>query len=136
MKNSKYYQQHLKKPTWAPPSWLFAPVWTILYILIAISFGYVVYLFTQGEISFIILLPFILNFIFNVLYTPIQFGLKNNALASVDIILVLGTLIWSLFTIYHTASWVSYINIPYLAWVSFATVLQFTITAINRKSTI
>ena len=136
MKNSKYYQQHLKKPTWAPPSWLFAPVWTILYILIAISFGYIVYLFTQGEISFIILLPFILNFIFNVLYTPIQFGLKNNALASVDIILVLGTLIWSLFTIYHTASWVSYINIPYLAWVSFATVLQFTITAINRKSTI
>ena len=136
MKNSKYYQQHLKKPTWAPPSWLFAPVWTILYILIAISFGYVVYLLTQGEISFIILLPFILNVIFNVLYTPIQFGLKNNALASVDIILVLGTLIWSLFTIYHTASWVSYINIPYLAWVSFATVLQFTITAINRKSTI
>jgi tryptophan-rich sensory protein len=48
----------------------------------------------------VVALPFILNLIFNILFTPIQFGLKNNLLATVDILLVLGTLIWALVAIY------------------------------------
>lgn len=122
----------LIKPTWAPPSWIFGPVWTILYILIAISFGYVFYKYIKGELSFYVLLPFILNLLFNFLFTPIQFGLKNLPLASIDILLTLGTLIWSMIIIYPIFSWVVYINIPYLLWVSFATVLQLTITFLNR----
>jgi tryptophan-rich sensory protein len=77
-------------------------------------------------------LPFLLNIIFNLLYTPIQFGLKNNYLASIDIILVLGTLIWALIAIYPLVRWIAIVNIPYLLWVSFATILQLTITWINR----
>ena len=91
--NTQISYKHLKKPTWAPPAWLFGPVWTVLYILIAISFGYVVREFFIGALPFIILLPFILNIIFNVLFTPIQFGLRNNLLAAIDILLVLGTLV-------------------------------------------
>ncbi len=125
---------HYKKPTWAPPSWLFGPVWTVLYILIAISFGYVGYLWFTNAITPQILLPFVLNLIFNFLFTPIQFRLRNFTLAAVDIILVWTTLVWALVTILPIASWVAYINLPYLAWVSFATVLQFTITAMNRKA--
>lgn len=124
--------QKLIKPDWAPPSWIFSPVWTILYIIIAISFGYVIYKYVKGEIAFIILLPFILNLIFNFAFTPIQFGLKNLPLASLDILLTLGTLIWSLVSIYTVFSWVAFVNIPYLLWVSFATVLQLTITYLNR----
>ncbi len=132
MKNDKQYNNY-RRPSWAPPSWLFAPVWTILYILIAVSFGYVAFLYFQHAITFFILLPFILNIIFNAAYTTIQFRLRNFLLATVDILLVLGTLVWAMVAIFPSASWVSYINIPYLLWVSFATVLQITVTVLNRR---
>lgn len=80
-----------------------------------------------------VLLPFILNVVFNALFTPLQFGLKSNVLASVDIVLVLGTLLWALIAIFPHARWVAYANIPYVLWVCFATVLQFTITYLNRS---
>lgn len=131
MNNTYNWYQSLIKPSWAPPSWLFGPVWTVLYVLISISFGYVFYLFTKHKISFWVLLPFILNLIFNFAFTPIQFGLKNNFLAFIDIILVLVTLIWSLFSIFPQAKWVTLINLPYLFWVSFATILQTTVTYLN-----
>tara|TARA_R110000868_G_scaffold224338_6_gene476311 strand:+ start:502 stop:897 length:396 start_codon:yes stop_codon:yes gene_type:complete len=123
---------HLKKPTWAPPSWLFGPVWSVLYIVIAISFGSVFWLAVTGEISAWLALPFVLNLVFNAAFTPLQFGLRSNALAAVDITLVLATLIWAFVVIHPVMPWVVYANIAYLIWVSFATVLQFTITAMNR----
>ena len=114
------WYQNLIKPNWAPPSWLFGPVWSVLYILIAISFGKVFIMFFQKRIPFIVLLPFILNLIFNFAFTPLQFALKNNLLAALDILLVLGTLIWAMIAIYPHVKWVALINIPYLAWVIFA----------------
>lgn len=131
MKAYDWYSQ-LLKPSWAPPSYLFGPVWTFLYAIIAGSFGYVAYLFFTKKIPFIVLLPFILNIGFNALFTPLQFGLRNNFLAMVDIFLVLATLIWALLAIYPYARWVAYVNIPYVLWVSFATVLQVTITYLNK----
>jgi len=131
MKAYDWYQT-LSKPNWAPPSWLFGPVWTVLYVLIAISFGYTFKLFFTKQISFIVLLPFILNLVFNLAFSPIQFGLQNLTLAAIDVLLVLGTLIWAMIAIFPTARWVTYMNIPYLLWVSFATVLQLTVTWMNR----
>lgn len=131
MNTSSLWYQTLIKPTWAPPGWLFGPVWTFLYAVIAVSYGYVGYLFITKKIPFIIILPFILNLVFNALFTPLQFGLQNNLLAMIDIFLVLGTLIWAMIAIHPYASWVSYVNIPYLAWVCFATVLQVTVTVLN-----
>lgn len=126
-----WYQQ-LIKPSWAPPSFLFGPVWTFLYILIAISFGKVFLMGFQKQVPLIVILPFILNLIFNFAFTPIQFGLKNNLLASIDILLVLVTIVWAMIAIFPHARWITYIQIPYLLWVSFATVLQFTITVLNK----
>jgi len=131
MQAYNWYQQ-LIKPSWAPPSWVFGPVWTVLYVLIAISFGKVFLMAWQKQIPVIIILPFVLNLVFNFVFTPIQFGLQNNVLAALDIILVLGTLIWATIAIYPYAPWVAYMQIPYLLWVSIATVLQFTITYLNR----
>lgn len=130
MNTYDWYQQ-LIKPWWAPPAWLFGPVWTVLYIIIAISFGYAAYLFLKRKISFYVFLPFILNLIFNFAFTPIQFGLQNNILAAVDIIFVLTTLVWALSAIYSHKKWIALANIPYLLWVCFATILQLTITIIN-----
>jgi tryptophan-rich sensory protein len=132
MNNTYNWYSTLIKPTWAPPSYLFGPVWSFLYILIAISFGKVFYLAYQKEISFMIALPFILNIFFNLIFSPIQFGLKNNLLAALDISLVLITLVWAMIAIYRYAPWVTYMQIPYLLWVCFATVLQFSVTWLNR----
>lgn len=131
MPTSTWYAEIIK-PSWAPLSWLFGPVWSVLYILIAVSFGTVFYKIITGSLSWLIALPFILNLIFNFAFTPLQFGLKSNLLASIDILLILGTLIWAMITIYPHLRWVAYCQIPYLLWVSFATVLQLTITYLNK----
>ncbi|MDD4271328.1 MAG: tryptophan-rich sensory protein [Patescibacteria group bacterium] len=134
MNTYNWYSQ-LIKPSWSPPSWLFGPVWTALYAIIAVTFGTVFYKAFTGKLAWMVALPFALNLIFNFAFTPLQFGLKNNLLAAIDILLVLGTLIWALIALWHASPdlrWAFYANIPYLLWVSFATVLQLTITFLNR----
>ena len=132
MNTYNWYSQ-LIKPSWSPPAWLFGRVWTFLYVLIFISFGNVFLMAWQKKIAFVVVLPFILNIIFNLAFTPLQFGLKNNLLAAFDILFVLGTLIWAMVAIYPYARWITYIQIPYLLWVSFATILQLTITYLNAS---
>lgn len=132
MENYQWYSA-LIKPEWAPPSWIFGPVWTVLYIIIAITFGAVFLRYLRKkDVPGIIVLPFVLNLIFNFAFTPLQFGLQNLALATIDIYLVLGTLVWALAAIYPKMRFVALANIPYLLWVTFATILQTTITWLNR----
>ncbi|MCX6736188.1 MAG: tryptophan-rich sensory protein [Candidatus Parcubacteria bacterium] len=131
MKAYNWYSQ-LIKPSWAPPSWVFGPAWTFLYILIAISYGKVFLMAWRKEIPLIVILPFVLNLIFNFAFTPLQFGLQNNILAAIDIFFILGTLIWAIIAISPYVRWIAFMQIPYLLWVSFATILQFTITYLNR----
>jgi len=131
MQSYNWYSQ-LIRPSWAPPSWLFGPVWSILYIMIAISFIQVFAMAGKKEITFLVALPFILNLLFNFAFTPLQFGLKNNLLAAADILLILSTLVWAMIAVWPHARWITYMQIPYLLWVAFATVLQLTITWANR----
>ena len=131
MMNTLQWYQDLIKPDWAPPAWLFGPVWSVLYVLIAISFGYVFWQAIKKNVSVWVALPFVLNLIFNVAFSPIQFQLQNNVLASIDIVLVLSTLVWAMVVIWPYAQWIVWINLPYLAWVLFATVLQLTVTVYN-----
>lgn len=134
METYNWYAQ-LIKPSWSPPSWLFGPVWTVLYVIIAVSFGTVFYRAFTGKLAWLVALPFALNLVFNFAFTPLQFGLQNNPLAALDILLVLGTLFWALSALWYASPelrWVVYANIPYLLWVSFATCLQLTITFLNK----
>lgn len=129
--NEYNWYTNLIKPEWAPPAWLFWPVWSFLYLLIIISFGYVFYMKIKKQIPAKVIIPFIINIISNIAFTPIQFGLKNNLLAAIDIIIVLVSLLFCIKQIYPYKKWISYTQIPYLLWVSFATILQFTITYLN-----
>lgn len=130
--NTYTVYQTLLKPWWSPPAWIFGPVWTFLYAIIALSFGKVFYrAFIKKNLPMVVALPFVLNLIFNFSFTYFQFGLQNNILAAIDVLLVLATLIWAMLAVWRHMRWVTYANIPYLLWVSFATVLQLTITFLN-----
>lgn len=131
MNTNQWYEQ-LKKPAWAPPSYLFGVVWSVLYVIIVVSFGFVAVQAFNKKLALIIALPFALNIIFNLLFTPLQFGLRSNLLAAVDIILVALTLVWAMVAIWRIYPWVAVVNIPYLIWVLFATILQFNITFLNK----
>lgn len=133
MNKTNEYTQYTDyiKPEWAPPSWIFGPVWTVLYAIIIVTFGFVIWKWWKGELDFKYVLPFLLNIVLNLVFTPIQFGLMNLPLASLDIALVLGTLVWAMMKIRTKYRWVAIANIPYLLWVSFATVLQLTILYLN-----
>ena len=130
METEVWYQQ-LNRPFFAPPSYLFGPVWSVLYTIILISFGFVFYKYIKKEIDFKTIKPFILNLIFNFLFIPIQTGLKNNFLASIDVLLVLITIVWLMRVVKKKYKWVFYAQIPYLLWVSFATILQISIFILN-----
>jgi len=128
---NQWYEK-LAKPSWSPPARLFGPVWTVLYVGIVFTYGAAAVMFVKSQIPFVVLLPFLLNIVFNIAFTPLQFKLRSNILALLDIFLVLITLIWALVKIYPFAPWISWVNIPYLLWVLFATVLQSSITWLNR----
>lgn len=131
MNEASRYQEYVQ-PSWAPPASVFGPVWSVLYLLIAISFGFVFYKVFQGDLPKAIALPFVINLIANFSFTPVQFGLNNLPLASVVIVVVLVTIVWSMVAIWPFYKWVALMQIPYLLWVCFATVLQFTITFLNN----
>jgi translocator protein len=100
---------------------------------IAVSFLALFYKAYQKHVPAKLVLPFALNLIFNFSFTPIQFGLKNNFLASIDIIFVWLTLSWALLAVWKHVRWVTLINLPYFFWCCFATFLQLTITVLNWK---
>jgi len=105
-----------------------------LYTIIAVSFSAVFYSAYKKQIPRVVALPFALNIIFNFAFPYIQFELANNFLASIDILLVVATLIWALFAAWRKApelKWVVYVNIPYLAWGLYASSVQLGITYLN-----
>jgi len=130
------YQETYKsyrRPLLSPPEWAFGVVWPILYILIFVSYGFVIWQWLHGSISFGIAIPFLVNLFANGIFTYFQFKLKNNFLATVDIVVVLVTIILTMLLAWPHFHWVTLIQIPYLAWVTFATYLQFGVTILNRK---
>lgn len=129
--NAILWYQSLKKPFFAPPSWLFSIVWGIIYPIIFITFGYVFYQVYKKRIPQKVIWPFLLNLLFNLIFSPIQFGLQNNFVAAIDISLVVITLIWAIKIIHPYHKKIAFFQIPYLAWGLFATILQFSVTILN-----
>jgi tryptophan-rich sensory protein len=127
------WYQALEKPSWAPAPPVFGIAWSIIYPIIIVTFGWVFFRTATGRLPWIVALPFALNLVCNLAFTPIQFGLRSNVLAMVDILAVIATLAWAVVAIWPYAPWVGLAQIPYLAWGSFATCLQIAITILNRN---
>lgn len=126
------WYEELAKPAWAPQAGVYGTVWSILYPIILIAYGYVVVRALSGDMPRTLLWPIGLNLAANVAFTPIMFGMRNLELATVDIVIVLVTIVWSMIAIWPHSRLATVALIPYLVWVSIATVLQASITVLNR----
>ncbi len=122
----------LIKPSWTPAPATIGLIWRILYPIIFITFGFVFLQAIRRKIGWQVALPFAINLLTNLIFTPIQFGLQNLPLAAVDILIVWGTIFWMIAAIWKHYKWVALAQVPYLVWVSIATFLQLSITWNNR----
>lgn len=126
-----WYAQ-LEKPAWTPPGWVFGPVWTLLYIMMAIA-GWLVYrergfLGAKLPLSF-----FLLQLMLNVLWSVIFFGLHRPGLAFLEILAL-----WLAIAITAVLFWLvkplaGLLLVPYLGWVAFAAILNFAIYRLNAS---
>lgn len=129
--NFMEWYNSLLKPSWTPEPAFIGTMWSILYPIIIVTFAYVFIQIFRGKIPKQVSTPFVINIIANVTFTPIQFGLRNLTLTSFAILLVWGTIIWLMVSIWKHNRIIALAQIPYLAWVSVASVLQLTITWMN-----
>jgi tryptophan-rich sensory protein len=121
----------LIKPSWTPPPAAISLIWTILYPIILLSFGFIFVEAFRGKVGWKIALPFAINLIANILFMPIFAGLRNVPLAAVDILIVWGTIIWCIVVAWPHWRWIAAAQVPYFVWVSLATVIQLSITWMN-----
>ena len=124
----------LRKPSWTPEPEFIGLMWQIIYPIIIVTFGFVFLQAVRGNLPRTVALAFAINLAANLVFTPIQFGLRNLPLASVDILIVWGTIIWMVMSVWTFHRWIAFAQIPYFAWVSVASVLQLSITWMNRGS--
>ena len=121
----------LEKPSWTPEPSTIGLIWQILYPIIIVTVGFVFVQAFRKKLPWMVAIPFGINLLANLIFTPIQFGLRNLPLAAVDIVIVWVTIIWMMVAIWKHYRWVAVAQVPYLAWVSIATVLQLLITFSN-----
>lgn len=122
----------LAKPSWTPAPATIGLIWSILYPIILVTFGYVFVQAIRGKLPWRVALPFAINLVANLIFSPLQFQLRNLPLAAADILIVLGTIPWMMLAVWQHHRWVAFAQVPYLIWVSIATVLQLAITVWNR----
>lgn len=121
----------LKKPSWTPPSWLFGPVWTLLYILIAIS-GWLIY--TKVERSHkktLALIVYAIQLFFNLIWSYFFFFLKSPSLALIDISLLAILILINILLFLRLYRSAGVLLIPYFIWVLYAASLNFGIWSLN-----
>ena len=120
----------LKKPSWRPPNRLFAPVWTILYLMIAVA-GWLIWREAGFARAGLPLAVYALQLILNGAWTPLFFGLHRPDLGFVDIVLVWVSIIATIALFYPINVVAALLLVPYLAWVTFAAALNFAVWRLN-----
>ncbi|MEO5700115.1 MAG: TspO/MBR family protein [Casimicrobiaceae bacterium] len=122
----------LARPSWAPPAWLFGPVWSVLYVLMAVA-AWLVWRREGWAGARVALWLFVAQLVANALWTWLFFAWRQGALALADIavlvILVVATLI-AFARVSRAAAW---LMVPYLAWVSFAAALTYAMVTGNPR---
>lgn len=121
----------LNKPSFAPPNWIFGPAWTLLYLLMGVSFYFI---WRQGwkkkkiqTAGIFFLTQLGLNF----LWSPVFFGLRSPLLGLINIVAMWILIVITMRKFYPLSKSAFYLLVPYLLWVSFATILNTAIVLLN-----
>lgn len=128
---SSFYAQ-LLRPEWAPPSWLFGPAWTALYILMGIA-AWLVWRIGGFRASQSALIIFLVQLAFNALWSWLFFVWHHGALAFADILLLLALIVTTLISFWRIQPLAGALLIPYLLWVIFASALNYSIWQLNPQ---
>ncbi len=132
-KSVKQWYPGLKKPRFTPPNWAFGPVWTVLYILMAIS---IFFIWKEGLDTQGVLLPFVLfwiQLILNALWSVIFFGFRAKGLGVITIIILWLLILATIITSSRVSVLAGGLLIPYIIWVSIATYLNTGVYLLNRS---
>ncbi|MDD5146028.1 MAG: tryptophan-rich sensory protein [Candidatus Pacebacteria bacterium] len=127
----------LQKPSFNPPNWIFGPAWTALYFLMGIAVFLVWSSYakaTDGQTQKRIKIAFGIfggQLVLNALWSIIFFGLHNPFWAFIEIIVLWLAILWTIFAFYKISRPAAYLLLPYILWVSFASILNFSILILN-----
>lgn len=122
----------LSKPPWTPPDWIFAPVWTLLYILMGTS-AWLVWKPQGFAAARTPLGLFLIQLTLNAAWSWLFFGLRNPMAGLLDIALLWVAIIATILSFYRYNPRAAWLMLPYLAWVSYAAALNFAIFRLNRN---
>lgn len=129
---ASFYLQ-LERPTWAPPASVFGPVWSVLYALMAVA-AWLVWRKGGWQVQRAALTLFLVQLVLNALWSWLFFGWHRGGLAFADIVLLLIAIVATLIAFWRTQRLAGLLLLPYLAWVSFAAVLNFTVWQLNPQA--
>jgi len=125
----EWYRQ-LAKPSWTPPNWLFAPVWTVLYLAMGVA-AWLVWQRVGWRKLRLALLFFIVQLILNAVWSWVFFGLQRPGLAFGEITVLWAAILVTLVLFWRHCPLSGAIFLPYLLWVSFAAILNFSLWRLN-----
>ncbi len=125
------WYESLRKPSWRPPNWLFAPVWSALYLIMAIA-AWLVWERAGLPAAAGPLALWLGQLILNAVWTPVFFGLKRTDLGLVIIVVLCVAIAATIAAFAPVSAAGAWLMVPYLGWVAFATVLNFEIWRLNR----
>ncbi|PLX17005.1 MAG: TspO protein [Candidatus Muiribacterium halophilum] len=120
----------LEKPSFNPPGWVFGPVWTVIYIMMGISLFYI-WDSKDNKLKKKTLILFYIQLLLNGLWSFLFFGLRSPFYAFIDIILLLIFIFLTIAYSFKISRKISYLLLPYLLWVCFATLLNYKILVLN-----
>ena len=122
---------YINKPSWNPPNWLFGPVWTTLYVLMGISLFIVWDKVSDFRSAKKILAVFAVQLVLNTAWSLIFFGARSPFWSLMEIALLILAIIWNMLVFYRISRPAPWLLAPYLAWVIFASYLNYTILTLN-----
>lgn len=120
----------LAKPAWNPPNWIFGPVWTALYAMMAVS-AWLVWQGSEGAVRRRALGWYAVQLVLNAAWTPLFFGLHFLGVAFAEILLLWVAIAATIAAFRRVSRVAAWLLVPYLAWVSFAAALNFTLWRLN-----
>ena len=120
----------LKKPSWNPPGWVFGPVWTALYAMMAVA-AWLVWKRGGFAAQRRALVLFLIQLALNAIWSPLFFGLHSPGAACAEIVLLWLAILATLAAFRPASRTATLLLVPYLAWVSFAAVLNFALWRLN-----